>query len=420
VLRPPVPIKPRLAILCGAALVGWLLLWWIPSTSERWHALLLPLWALNFYLSGQKVGKMMVAYGAGITLGLVIGLWTTGSTQANAIGARLTWDELAHKIYFGAGVFVLYALLCAALNGLVSLWAKGRELLKAPRGWWLRTLRMGVALCLFTPYLYATFNFHRFKYANVTNPQQRYGLKFQEWNFQASDGTRLSGWWIPAKDSRQTIVVVHGVGSNKGDASVVAPFLHRAGFNVLLFDLRGHGDSGGHTVSFGLHEALDVNAAVELAAKNSQSVGLYAFSMGGSAALHAIGRTGLPQAKAVILDSTFAELLPLTRSQMAFLPETFARPLLKSLSFYSWLEIGSTLENIAPQRYIGQIAPRPLLLLHGTRDSLIDPKHAQQNFARAKQPKQLHWMQGAEHCTGLWTEGKAYEKRVVSFFKKNL
>lgn len=418
--RSPLEFKLRCALLCGAALAGWLLLWWIPAPSERWHALLLPLWAFNFYLSGQKITKIIVAYGIGITLGLAIGLWTTGSSQAQYLGAKLTWFEVAHKLYFGAGVFVLYAIFCAVLNRLISFSTKGRKLLKTPQGWWLRTLRIGLALMLFAPYLYATFNFHRFKYANATNPQQRHGLRYEEVNFQANDGTKLSGWWISAKESRQTIVVVHGVGSNKGDASVVAPFLHRAGFNVLLFDMRGHGDSSGHTVSFGLHEARDVNAAVGLAAKNSQSVGLYAFSMGGSAALHAIGKTGLPKAKAVILDSTFAEMVPLAHSQMAFLPETLACPLLKSLSFYSWLEIGSTLENIAPHRYIGQIAPRPLLLMHGTRDSLIAPAHAKKNFSLAKQPKQLHWMQGADHCTGLWTEGAAYEKRIVAFFKKNL
>lgn len=364
---------------------------------------------------------MAVVYGIGITLGLIIGLWMTGSAQASYLYARLTWQEVVHKIYFIAGVFVLYAVLCAALHALISFSSKGRELLKVPQGWWLRTARAGLAICLFAPYLYATFNFHRFKYANATNPQQRYGLKFQDWNFQANDGTNLSGWWIPGEPtSRKTIVVVHGVGSNRGDTLVVASFLQRAGFNVLLFDMRGHGDSAGHTTSFGVHEALDVSAAVNLAAKNSDSVGLYAFSMGGSAALHAVGKTGLPQARAVILDSTFAEFAPLAQSQMAFLPEVLASPLFKTLSFYSWLEIGSTLENIAPHRYIHRIAPRPLLLMHGTRDSLIAPEHARHNFAAAREPKQLHWMQGADHCGGLWTEGAAYEKRVVAFFKKNL
>ena len=410
----------RALLLCGAAFLGWFALARIPSPSERWHALLVPLWALYLYLSGQKIGKTTVVYGIGITIGLVISLWTAGGAQASAIGGRLTFGEVLSKIYFTAGIFVLYAILCAALNALISLSKKGRELLQAPRGWWLRTLRMGLSLFLFAPYIYATFNFHRFKYGVTTNPQIRCKLLYEDLNFRAADGTRLSGWWIPSGNSRQTIVAVHGVGSNRGDVLAVAPFLHRAGFNVMLFDLRGHGDSGGHTVSFGVHEAEDVGAAVGVAAKYSESVGLYAFSMGGSAVLHDIGKNGLPQARAVVLDSTFAEFAPLARAQMAFLPDNLARPLLKVLSFYAWLEIGSRIEDIAPRRYISQIAPRPLLLLHGTNDGLIAPQQAKWNFAAAREPKQLHWMQGANHCGGLTVEGDAYENRVANFFTKNL
>ncbi len=419
-LRSPVPLKNRIALLGGAAILGWLLLFWIPAPSERWHALLVPLWALYFSMSGQKISKMTMVYGIGITLGVVVTLWTLGGTQASAIGGRLTFEEVVSKIYFTAGIFVLYAVLCAALNALISLSPSGRELLQTPRGWWLRTLRMGLALCLFAPYIYATFNFHRFKYADATNPQASCKLKYEDLDFRAADGTRLSGWWIPSRSSRKTIVVVHGVGSNRGDFLAVAPFLQRNGFNALLFDLRGHGDSGGHTVSFGVQEAQDVDAAVELAARRSESVGLYAFSMGGSSALHAIGKNGLPPVRAVVLDSTFAEFTPLARAQMAFLPDSWARPLLKVLSFYAWLEIGTHLEDIAPRRYIAQIAPRPLLLLHGTNDSLIAPPQAKWNFAAAREPKQLHWMQGAPHCGGLTVEGDAYENRVVTFFKKNL
>lgn len=395
-------------------------MWWIPETSEKWHALLVPLWALHLYFSGYKIGKMTLVYGIGITLGLTISLSITGGTQASAIGGRLTPGEVLQKIYFTAGLFVLYAVLCAALNGLISLSKSGRELLNAPRGWWLRTARMGLALCLFAPYIYATFNLHRFKYAGATDPQLGCHLPYEDVHFRAEDGTRLSGWWIPSGTSRQTIVVVHGVGSNRGDVLAVAPFLQRAGFNVLLFDLRGHGDSGGHTISFGPHEAQDVTAAVQLAATRGQSVGLYAFSMGGSASLHAIGKNGLKSVRAVVLDSTFAEFAPLARTQMAFLPDNFANFLLKVLSFYSWLEIGAHLEDIAPRRYIGQIAPRPLLLLHGTKDGLIAPQQAKWNFAAAREPKQLHWMQGANHCGGLIVEGEAYEKRVAAFFKRNL
>lgn len=416
--RPPLPLRQRYIYVAGATLALWLLLWWQSSPSERWHALLVPVWLLNLWLSGGKVGKAIVIWGAGLALGLAGSLWLSGSMQAEQVGGHLTINELWQKLYFTAGLFVLYNALCATLNALLSLSTKARELLKAPRGWWLRTLRVGLALIIFSPYLYTTFNLHRFKYANSRNPQLTCGLKYQDINFRAADGVNLRGWWIPS--GRKTIVVVHGVGSNRGDALVVAPFLHRAGYNVFLFDLRAHGDSSGHTTTFGVQEALDVRAAVGYAAKISDSVGLYAFSMGASSAIHAFAKPGLPEVKAVVLDSTFAEFAPLARTQMAFLSDNAARPLIKLLSFYTYLEIGTTLENIAPRRYIGNIAPRPLLLIHGTADELIAPEQAKWNFAAAREPKEIYWIDGAAHCAGLAVDGVKYEKRVTEFFKRNL
>jgi fermentation-respiration switch protein FrsA (DUF1100 family) len=195
------------------------------------------------------------------------------------------------------------------------------------------------------------------------------------------------------------------------------PFLRGAGFHVFTFDLRAHGDSGGHTTSFGAHEARDVEAALEYlkSRPDVKKIGVLAFSMGGSALLHAVGENGLPGAQAFIIDSTFAAFEPLAREQMAFLPEFAARPLMALISFYTRLEIGVWLREIAPQNFIGKIAPRPLLLIHGMNDTLISPEHAKTNFAAAREPKQLWMVPGANHVQGWAVENAEYEKRVVNF-----
>lgn len=417
-------ILRRLLILGGAAVLLWLALSWLPSPSERFHAILVPLWVLNFVLAKQRLSKNSLILGAGLLLGLV-GFYGMGAYQAHLLGARFAWQEPLVNLWFTLGLFVIYNLLCTALEGLIALIPAARKVLPTPRGWWLRWLRMSVAMCLFAPYLYVSFNIHRFKYGNATNPQQA-GLRFEAVNFKARDGVRLQGWFLPNTRAKATVIVVHGIGSNRGDLLSVAPFLHRGGFNVFLFDLRGHGESAGHTTTFGVNEARDVEAAARFVKErtSNQKVGLYGFSMGGSSVLHAIGdffhQENLSDVRAVVLDSTFSEFAPLARQQMNFLPEGAARPLLALMSFYTRLEIGVGLEEIVPGRFIGQIAPRPLLLIHGTGDSLIPPGQARLNFSRANEPKTMYWVEGAEHCAGHYVAGERYEKRVNEFFREAL
>jgi pimeloyl-ACP methyl ester carboxylesterase len=79
------------------------------------------------------------------------------------------------------------------------------------------------------------------------------------------DGTRLSGWLIPAEADR-AVILVHGVDSDawSGAAPDLARAYRSAGFSVLLFDLRAHGRSGGLRITLGRREREDIGAAVDL------------------------------------------------------------------------------------------------------------------------------------------------------------
>ena len=91
-----------------------------------------------------------------------------------------------------------------------------------------------------------------------------YGLSFQEVEFSTRDeAITLKGWHIPTTEDAPTIIFVHGLGSTRaGDNAVgLAARLWTAGFNTLLFDLRGHGTSGDGKVSGGYFEQYDLKGA---------------------------------------------------------------------------------------------------------------------------------------------------------------
>lgn len=144
------------------------------------------------------------------------------------------------------------------------------------------------------------------------------GMSYEDVQFPARDGLRLSGWFIPARlddgqTPKATLLMVHGWPWNRlgtaaenvlvdlpGSVPVqlmhLALALHRRGYQLLMFDLRNHGQSAGSApVTFGLREADDLLGAVDYAAGRNdvddRRIGVIGFSMGANAALFCLPRT---------------------------------------------------------------------------------------------------------------------------------
>lgn len=287
-------------------------------------------------------------------------------------------------------------------------------------------LTAGLATLALLPYAFTILNTHRARVASGRTPSAL-GLPFESVRF-ASGPLELRGWWIPAaRPTRRCILVCHGVSSNMGQFLGAAPFLHRAGFNVLFFDFRGHGQSAGHTTSFGWHESQDVRAAVKYLARRGQDrIALYGFSMGGASANLAFDpRHGKDAAfdsnvRAVVVDSTFARLAPLLAQQLGFVPGAWRPSLLRALSWCSLYEVGARPEQIAPGRVVARIAPRPMLIIHGDRDRLIPLAQSLELFEAAREPKQRVVVRGAEHCLCRKIDPAPYEKRVAAWLLRAL
>ena len=148
------------------------------------------------------------------------------------------------------------------------------------------------------------------------------GMPYRDVSFSTSDGLTLRGWWIPGR-RHATVVMIHGYGNNREEAFGKAGYLHAAGYNLLVFDLRGHGQSDGDGTTVGYLEPLDARAAVATASKLEPGpIVLFGYSLGGAIALED-GATD-PAVKAVVEDSGFssvAEVFPARFSGVTGLPE---------------------------------------------------------------------------------------------------
>jgi len=106
-------------------------------------------------------------------------------------------------------------------------------------------------------------------------------LKYREVNILSTNEVTLAGWYIPTQNS-VTIILLHGYGANRASMLEHAEFLAQEGYGVLLYDMRGHGKSGGKYRSGGWADVDDVAAAVQFLMSQSESrpehVGILGFS----------------------------------------------------------------------------------------------------------------------------------------------
>ncbi|MGB9777757.1 MAG: alpha/beta hydrolase, partial [Anaerolineae bacterium] len=141
---------------------------------------------------------------------------------------------------------------------------------------------------------------------------------------------------------------------------------------MLLLDFRAHGRSPGRRATFGYLERWDVQAAVEfLQGRGMRRIGLLGFSYGGIASM--LAAPICPDVGAVVTDGGPARLRSaiIGRGAELGLPKWL-------VAFLAWLTVavtsaclGVNLSRYEPVRWVGKIAPRPILFIHGDLDPYL-------------------------------------------------
>jgi dipeptidyl aminopeptidase/acylaminoacyl peptidase len=150
----------------------------------------------------------------------------------------------------------------------------------------------------------------------LTSTPANYGLTYERVQFRSADGIPLAGWYIGSPGA-QTILVLHGQDGERDDPSIGLMDIDRAlvqhGYDVLTFDFRGYGESGGDRFSLGDLEVRDVAGALNyLKTRGVNQVGALGFSMGAATALNSA--PAHPEMRAVVADSSFAEIVPIVET----------------------------------------------------------------------------------------------------------
>jgi len=281
-----------------------------------------------------------------------------------------------------------------------------------------------VLLVVLFSFLLVYANTHPSKYP-LHVPPSVYKADYEDASFTTEDDVLLKGWLIkPSEYERKApaIIICHGLGANRSDFTGLAAALARRGYFVLTFDFRAHGESGGSRTSLGLHEQKDIAAAIAFLKARSdidpERVGIYGFSLGGSAALLAAAKSGA--FAAVVADSAFTSLKDQARDAVTGFYHLPAFPFLPLTIMGYELYFQTRVGKISPVSVISHLSPKPVFIIAGEGDRLIPASNGQKLYAAAHEPKELWIIPNADHGGTLAAAGDEYEKRVGAFFDRSL
>lgn len=247
------------------------------------------------------------------------------------------------------------------------------------------------------------------------------GVTFEDVRFPAEGMDHLvSGWWLVRPETSRVIIGCTGYRARKSDLIGISSALWRAGFNVLLFDYHGHGDALGQRVTLAHREMSDFFGALDYALQRvpEARIGVLGYSMGASIAI--MGAARRPEIRAVVADSPFATHADVFSYRIAQTLRVPATPVASVANRMLPYVAGYHAEDVAPLHEIVEIAPRPILLIHGCDDTAIPVAHTRRLYDAAGEPKALWLVEGAEHCGAYFMDRPAYCDRIAQFFEYGL
>ncbi|RIK67869.1 MAG: hypothetical protein DCC65_05195 [Planctomycetota bacterium] len=265
----------------------------------------------------------------------------------------------------------------------------------------------------------------------------------EERDFYASDGVRLRGIFMhppPTVERRGLVIFAPEFKSNRLSCARYCRPLIMAGYDVFSFDFRGHGASAaeeGYTPRQWAsdREVADMLGAISFVEQWLEEqgrpieIGLFGISRGGCAAILASERCA--SVSALITDGAFSSDCTLEHlmkrwakifAKVKFVYENHPPEFWQFLRWALFLTCRFKFKCTYPsvRKALTRMIPRPMLFIHGERDSYIPVELSRLLYALSAQPKYLWVVGGAKHNQSVDIQPEEYARRTVEFFDRYL
>jgi uncharacterized protein len=242
---------------------------------------------------------------------------------------------------------------------------------------------------------------------------EKYLANHETVGFKARDGVPLTGWFAPAGETRRAVILLHGNGATRTQVLARAGFFQTLGHATLLYDARGHGQSGGNLVSFGWFETADLLGALDwLRGRGFGEVGCLGVSQGG--ATIALAAANLSELRWAILESVYPTLPNAVDRRFRAVFGIAGSVLGSAMVPIAEWRLGVRASGIAPREYVHALAC-PVLAITGEADRHTFSADAREVFEQIRSPKRWEVITGAGHVDLYGHARERYEAVVREF-----
>ncbi len=257
-------------------------------------------------------------------------------------------------------------------------------------------------------------------------PASSIAATHEDVTFKSRDGIVLKGWWFEIARADRAVVIVHGRGRNRVNSdfmeAAIARLLLVHGYSVLLFDLRGHGESGGTRYTLGIEEPRDILAAIDLAASKADieraRVAIIGESLGGGSLLMTLKAD--PSIGPIVTDSAFADantVVSESATKYTNLPPWFTPGIVLMARLFLDLDIS----QVTPSKVVAAHPERAFLFIQCTDDTTVPLHHGLDLKAASRNPRTELWVvPGCEHVKAFATHPDEWAQHVLAFLEREL
>lgn len=236
---------------------------------------------------------------------------------------------------------------------------------------------------------------------------------------KSPNGYTISAILLHPLDTKNTIIISHGVTENKINSIRYARMFERLGYNSVIFDHRRHGDSGGKTTSYGHYEKYDLQALVEtvrtIIGKDAE-LGIHGESMGAATMILYAG-TIEDQANFYIADCSFSDFSELLERIFQNKMKFKSKIPLHLADLFLRIRDGYSLRNITPKEAVANIQS-PMLFIHSIPDDFTPAKMTVDLYKAKKNAKELKLFDKGLHAQSFNQNPEEYEQVIRDFIHK--
>jgi uncharacterized protein len=247
-------------------------------------------------------------------------------------------------------------------------------------------------------------------------------LTYEEVSIISEDGLKLKGYYLKAKiPTAKTVILAHGYSSQ---GTFMGPYAQlyneKFGYNVLLPDDRGHGNSEGNYTGFGWLDRKDylkwIDFVINKLGPDSQIV-LHGVSMGGATVLMTSGEQLPENVKAIVSDCAYTSVKDELEYQLKVMYNLPAFPILNTTSILTKLRAGYFLGEASALEQVKK-SKTPTLFIHGAVDKFVPLYMVNQLYEACNSEKELLVVPNAGHGAAYNTDPEGYKNKVKEFISK--